>query len=326
MRLPLTLPARDDRPFDVLAAGLNSVDLVPVVEQYPPWDGKAELLDLAERTGGQTATTAVAVARLGWRTRYVGRVGDDRYGRLTLDALSATGVDVTAVRIVPGARSRCAVVLVERRTGARTVLWQREAAVALQPGDATDAMVAGARLVHGDCQDPLALADIARRARAQGACTVLDIEAARPGTDALLAQTDVVIATGEFATTYTGQASLGAALAALQAGCGAAIVCVTLGPEGSLARCAGREIRTPGYEVDVVDTTGAGDVFRAGFIAGWLRGGETAELEDVLRYANASAALACRALGAMAAVPSADDVEALMVAQALRPASHGRTR
>lgn len=326
MRLPLPLLPRDARPYDVLGAGLNSVDLVPVVERYPAWDGKAELVDLTERTGGQTATTAVAASTLGWRTRYVGRIGDDRYGRLTLDALSAAGVNVSSVRVVPGARSRCAVVLVERQTGNRTVLWQRDAAVALQPDDAPDAVVATSRIVHGDCQDPVALADIAGRARRHGARTVLDIEAARPGTDDLLRQIDVVIATGDFATSYTGETQVGAALAALQERSGAMVVCVTLGPEGSLARCAGQEVRTAAFRVPVVDTTGAGDVFRAGFMAGWLRSGDDAQLEDILRYANASAALACRALGAMAAVPTAEDVEALLRGEQPAPRPAGPAR
>jgi sulfofructose kinase len=226
-------------------------------------------------------------------------------------------VDVAGVTIVAGAPSRFAVVIVERGTGSRTVLWHRDPRVAVQPGDVADAVIREARIVHGDDQDPLTLASVARRGRAAGARTVIDVEAVRPGVDVLLAEIDVVIATAAFAETYTGRSGPGEALAALQATCGAPVVCVTLGEEGSLARCAGHEIRTPGFHVRVADTTGAGDVFRAGFIAGWLRGGPDAELEDVLRYANAAAALACRAVGAMAAAPAAAEVEALLRGEAM---------
>ena len=73
---------------------------------------------------------------------------------------------------------------------------------------------------------------------------------------------------------------------------------MTLGEAGSLAWCNGREIRTPAFQVDCVDSTGAGDVFRGGFAAACLRDAATADVEDVLRYANAVAALNCRALGA----------------------------
>jgi sugar/nucleoside kinase (ribokinase family) len=92
----------------------------------------------------------------------------------------------------------------------------------------------------------------------------------------------------------------------------ARLVCVTLGAEGSLARCGGREIRTPALHVDSVDSTGAGDAFRGGFAAGCLRapGGE---IEDALLYANAVAGLNCRALGARGGMPTAAEVEGALL-------------
>jgi sulfofructose kinase len=94
---------------------------------------------------------------------------------------------------------------------------------------------------------------------------------------------------------------------------GATLVCATLGEAGSLAVTDDGDIRTPGFAVSVVDTTGAGDVFRGGFISGWLRGGAEAQTEDVLRYANAAAALKCRALGARAGIPTHAEVARLLM-------------
>jgi sugar/nucleoside kinase (ribokinase family) len=88
-------------------------------------------------------------------------------------------------------------------------------------------------------------------------------------------------------------------------------VCVTLRGSGSLTGCSGREIRTPPFKVDCIDSTGAGDVFRDAFAAGCLampRG----DLEEVLRFANAAAALNCRALGSRGALPTAGEVERLV--------------
>jgi sulfofructose kinase len=93
---------------------------------------------------------------------------------------------------------------------------------------------------------------------------------------------------------------------------GAAVVCVTLGNRGCLARVAGREIRTPAFSVPCVDTTGAGDAFRGGFAAGCLEC-RAGDIEDVLAYANAVAALNCRALGARGGMPTKAEVEALLV-------------
>jgi sulfofructose kinase len=94
----------------------------------------------------------------------------------------------------------------------------------------------------------------------------------------------------------------------------ATIVCATLGEHGSLARCGGREIRTPAFQVDCVDTTGAGDVFRGAFAAACLRSPDV-DVEDVLDYANAAAALNCRALGARGGIPTPQEVEDLLWAR-----------
>src|SRR5476649_908622 len=90
----------------------------------------------------------------------------------------------------------------------------------------------------------------------------------------------------------------------------APLVCVTLGAQGSLARCNGREIRTEGFPVDCVDSTGAGDVFRGGFVSACLRWPD-GDVEDLLAYANAAASLNCRALGARGALPTQAEVDHL---------------
>ena len=133
-----------------------------------------------------------------------------------------------------------------------------------------------------------------------------------PGVDALLAHIDVIIAAQGFPSALTGYSGVGRALAALEQAYPRAILCVTLGEEGSLARCAGREVRTGGFPIACLDSTGAGDVFRAGFISGWLAAGDAALLEKVLAYANAAAALSCRAIGGRGALPTAAEVETLL--------------
>lgn len=310
MRIPLDLPP--PRPLDVLAVGLNSVDLLTVVDGHPVPDGKMRMVEFAELPGGQCATAAVALARLGCRTGYVGRVGDDAFGRTTLDSLRREGVDVAHVVTVPGATSQFAVILVDRRSGTRTVIWNRHPDLDMIPADVPAPAVAAARVLHVDCHETAAVTAAAMAARAAGTRTVIDVERVRPGIDLLLRQMDVVIAAEAFPAELTGHAALGAALHALQRESGAAVVCVTLGSEGSLALSQGREIRTPAFRVPVVDTTGAGDVFRAGFIAGWLQAGEGAVLEDVLRWANAVAALKCRALGARTGCPRLAELHALL--------------
>ncbi len=310
MRLPIELPP--SRAYDVTAVGENSIDLVAVVDGHPAPNSKVQMRDFARLPGGETATAAVALARMGLKVRYVGRVGDDDFGRQGLDSLRRDGVDVASVVTVPGATSRFAVILVDAVAGHRTVLWALDQGLQMAPDDVPATAGDDSRVLLVNSQEPVPMAAAVERARRGGARAVVDVERVRPGIDRLLRTMDVVIAADGFPEAYSGRAERGAALAALQAECGAAVVCVTLGEEGSLARAMGQEIRTSAFPVDVVDTTGAGDVFRAGFVAGWLAAGPEAELEHVLRWANAMAALNCRGLGARAARSTRADVEALL--------------
>ena len=181
----------------------------------------------------------------------------------------------------------------------------------LEPSDVSRDAVTAGRLLLVDAQDVAASARAAKFARDAGLPTIADVDKVRPGLGELLGHVDAIIASEDFPTQLTGHEHLGHALAAMAREFGAPLVCVTLGKEGSLAWCQGRELRTPAFAVDCVDSTGAGDLFRAGFAAACLRA-DVQDLETALGYANAVAALNCRALGARGAIPSADEVERLM--------------
>jgi sulfofructose kinase len=144
--------------------------------------------------------------------------------------------------------------------------------------------------------------------------TVIDVEKVRPGITDLLQHIDAIIAAEAFPTALTGYEDPGRAIEAMAREYGAQFTCVTLGDAGSLAWCNGRQIRTPAFQVDCLDSTGAGDVFRGAFIAACLRAPE-GDIEDVLAYANAAAALNCRALGARASIPGPAEVAQLLTTQ-----------
>ena len=311
MRIPFTLAPRTARSFDVVGLGQNSVDLVVLTAEYPAANTAQHVLRFARLPGGQIATALAACARLGWAARYVGRFGGDDLGTLARESLVREGVDVTASQTVADAANRFAVVLVDARTGDRTVLWDRDPKLSMEPGEVPRDVVTSGRLLIVDAQESGASTQAARCAREAGIPTVLDVDQVAPGVEQLLEQIDVVIAAEGFPSALTGYDDPGRALEAMARQCRASIVCVTLGVEGSLARCGGREIRTPARAIDCVDSTGAGDAFRGGFVAGCLRapGGD---LEDALNYATAVAALNCRAIGAQSGLPTPDEVEQLL--------------
>jgi sulfofructose kinase len=314
VRIPFAIPAGETRPFDVVGFGLNSVDLLAVVAEFPVPGSKQRLQRVARLPGGQIATAMATCARLGWRARYIGRFGSDDLGAVSRDSLTADGVDISASQIMAGATNQFAIIVVDGRTGERTVMWDRHPALNMDPADVPRDAVTSGRLLIVDCHQTSAAAQAARYARAAHIPTIIDVEKVRPGIADLLQNIDVIIAAEEFPAALTGHEDLGEALGLIGRDFAAPLVCVTLGAKGSLAWCNGREIRTPAFQVDCVDSTGAGDCFRGAFAAACLRMPD-ADVEDVLAYANAVAALNCRALGSRGALPTPAEVEQLMLAR-----------
>ncbi len=263
-------------PVDVVTIGENSLDFVAVVAPGAGTGDKRPLAEFGIQSGGQTATAAVACARLGLRARYLGAFGGDDWGRRLHAALADAGVEVVAVWR-PGVTNRLAVVLVDE-TGERTILEYRDPALALSESEVPASAVADARVLIVDGTSLPVAIRAAQHARDAGVRTIVDVDRVETDTPRLLAAVDVVVAPASFVTAVTGLAAPGAALHALAAACPRAeVVVATMGADGLLAMAAGREFRTPGFRVPVVDTTGAGDAFRAGLAAAWVRGGARAD-------------------------------------------------
>jgi sulfofructose kinase len=313
VRIPFRILPAGAKPFDVAGFGLNSVDYLAVVAEHPASNSKQRLQRFARLPGGEVATAMVACARLGWRARYIGAFGDDDLGELSRQSLVSEGVDVTSARTVAGATNQFAVIIVDARSGNRTVLWDRHPALTPDPADLPKEAITSGRLLIVDCHETAASTQAARYAREAGIPTIIDVEKVRPGILELLQNIDAIIAAQDFPTALTGHEDMGRALAAIGRDSGAQLVCVTLGVEGSLTWCNGREIRTPPFPVGCVDSTGAGDAFRGAFAAACLRGPDD-DVEHVLIYANAAAALNCRALGARGGLPTAAEVDQLLEA------------
>jgi sulfofructose kinase len=309
VRIPIAVPApRAAGGVEVVGVGQNTVDHLCVVDAFPVPDSKRRLRRYAVQPGGQVATALAALGRWGVRAAYVGTFGDDEGGRLGRASLVAHDVDVSSAPVRAGVPSQTSVILVEAATGERTVLWDRSPGLALAPAEVPCARIEDARALLVDGVDGPAARTAVGCARAAGVPVVGDVDGSAADAGRLLPLLDVVLVSREFACRRTGAGDAGAALGALARECAAAVVGVTLGPEGVLASAGGRELRVPGFRVAAIDATGAGDVFHAGFIWAMLAG---RDLEDGLRLAAAAAALQCTQLGGRAAIPALADVRAL---------------
>ncbi|MFN2499129.1 MAG: carbohydrate kinase family protein [Pyrinomonadaceae bacterium] len=265
MRFPFTLPS--GKQFDAAGFGVNAVDHLLVVPEFPHSDTKGRLIEHKQGAGGQTASAIVALQRLGMRTTYAGRFGADTEGRFGLQSLKDEGVDVEFAEAIEGARTQVGYIIIEAKRGERTVIWDRDERLAYSIHDAPIEFAGRARVIHLDSHDPLACAAMAREARASGTIVSADIDNVYEGLPDLLPLVDVLISSKEFPRLLTGIEDAHAALLEIKARYGCAIVGLTKGGRGATIYCGGELLETSAFQVPggCVDTTGAGDAFHGGF-------------------------------------------------------------
>ena len=299
MDFPFQLP--DDKEFDAVGFGLNAVDHLIVVPQYPAFDTKVRLLEHRRSAGGQSATAMVGLQRLGRRTAYAGRLALMTKA-VWFSVLREEKVDLEFAEVVEGARNQAAFILIDARNGERTIIWDRDERLAYQPADAPLQLASRGRVLHLDAHDPLACVRMAEAARSSGTIVSADIDSVYEGLPELLPLVDILISSRELPHRVTGISDERASLVELKARYACAVVGMTMGKRGALIYCEGQFLEAPAFEVPggCRDTTGAGDAFHAGFLYGLLRG---EDIETSLQFANATAALKCKDLGDGHATP-----------------------
>lgn len=301
MRFPIEPPA--NKPFDAVGFGLNAVDHLVVVPEYPAFDTKMRLLEHKQSAGGQTATAMVSLRRLGLKTAYAGRFGSDPEGLFGLATLKDDDVNVDFAEVVEGATNQIAFITIDVRSGERTIVWDRDERLAYKPEEAPREFGSLGRVLHLDAHDPPACVRVAKDARKSGTIVSADIDNVYEGLPELLPLIDILIGSKEFPHRVTGITDERAALIELHQRYGCAIVGMTIGAAGAVVYCDGEFIDSPGYRAPggCRDTTGAGDAFHGGFLYGFLT---DQDLETSLKLGNAVAAIKCSALGARTALPT----------------------
>jgi sulfofructose kinase len=295
--------------FDVLGIGLNATDTLLLLPEFPPYAGKVPFTEEILSPGGQVATAIVSCARLGLKSRYIGTIGDDLRGRIQWDSLEATGVDVSGVIVREGCPNQTAYILIDQRTGERTVLWQRPSCLRLSPDDIKPEDILSARMLHLDGYDTEAAAKAASLARSAGIPVSLDVDTPYPHFEAVLKNVDYLVASSTWPARWTGETDPFVALDRLQKEFGFKIAAMTLGEYGSMALSNGRYVYSPAFGVHCADTTGAGDAFHGGFCFAMLEG---MPLEEALQFSNAAAALNCTAIGARGHIATRKEVDDLV--------------
>ena len=292
---------------DLVGVGLNATDTLIHLSAYPARGSKVEFHHATILPGGQAASTIVACQTWGLSTRYVGKLGDDEAAALHRREFARTGVDARLIT-VPNAASPQSIILVDAG-GERTVLNLRDPHLQLQPADLDRSWIVNARAVHVDGLETAAATLATGWARQAGIPTVADLDELYPGVEDLIANIDYLIVSRDFPFMLTGERNLEKALQLIKRRFGCTLAAATLGEQGVLAWDGAQFHSRAAYHVPVADTTGAGDIFHAGFIYGLLQGWP---LSRQLDFACAAAALNCTATGARGNIGTVDAIEKLM--------------
>lgn len=295
--------------FDVVGVGLNATDTLILVPKFPAYAGKVAFSEEILSPGGQVASAMVACAELGLRVKYIGTVGDDERGRIQMESLRGSGIDLEDVQIRRGCPNQTAYILIDESTGERTVLWRREDSLRLEPEEVRPEMIASARMLHIDGHDTPAVARAASIARQHGIPVTVDVDTIYHGFEAVLPNVDYLIASSEFPGQWTSERDPFKALEMIQSEYKMKVAAMTLGAHGALALCDGRYFYSPAFVVNCVDTTGAGDVFHGAFCYAILQG---MSLQEALDISNAMAALNCMAIGARGGIKLLGQARSLM--------------
>jgi len=302
--------------YEVVGVGCAASDTLCIYEGDIDADSKMQVHDMTHQGGGLVGTGLVAVARLGGKCRFLGKVGDDAVGTSIRSEFEREGVDVSGLVMVPGMSGICSFCVVNPKKGIRTIFFSMDRVPALGPEDIVRDQVLSAGILYVDGFLLQGAIQAARWAREAGRTVVMDAELTDPDNDILMDLSTHVVASHAFARSRVGdiapQQAARALFERLRVKDPAKVVGVTAGVQGSYFISAAGEFHQPSFEVKVVDTTGCGDVFHGAFVYGLTQGWE---LRRVVRFASAVAAIKATKLGGRAGIPSRAEAEKFLAAQ-----------
>ena len=298
---------------DVIGLGMAVVDVVIRLRDMPRWDNPGSVSGFALADGGPAGTACAVAATFGIRTGFIDTVGSDEMAVRKLRSLEESGVDISHMVRRDGPESHVVIVYVHEETGERYFSFLRGfVSQPVQPEELDRDYVVSAPYLHLDGTHIEAALQAARWMHEAGGTVVLDAaKTDRPVPSpmrALVAETDVLVCGSGFGAMLTGQEELWQAGRAIL-DMGPRVVVQTEGADGSYTVSPDDQFHIPAFRVDVIDTTGAGDVFHGAYLVGLVRGWD---LRRTATFATAVSAIHCTVLGNRKGIPSMEEVDAFL--------------
>ena len=293
----------------IVGIGACVMDTLISLPHYPAEDTKLRALSTKQAGGGPVATGLVAAAKLGESAAYLGVLSGDAAGDFLLSDFEKYGVKTDCVDILSGYRAFTSTIWLSAETTSRTCVFDKGNLPSLKLNDRMKDAVADAALLMVDGNELDAAVEAAKHARANGTKVLYDCGGLYANVERLLAHTDIMIPSEEFAMGHTGCDSAEAAAKELYRRYAPLVVVVTQGKRGGLLYDGNKTVAYPIYPANVVDSNGSGDVFHGAFAAGVVKG---YDFLKCCHFASAVSALKCTGVGARESVPAFDTVKAYM--------------
>lgn len=288
--------------IDVLVIGRNCVDYLAVIRNYPAENQKTPILSTYREGGGQAGTAACCVATLGGKVALIAKVGNDRHGKYCLERLKAMKVQTEYVEVIQGGKTPAAHVFITASSGDRTIFYEKNQLPPLCPKAHFDHLCLNARTILLDPESTY-LATWLQCIQRASVKIIYDCERWRKGMKKMMAVADYFIPCREFLDDPEldlKETSLDGKMRLLKQQLRGDLI-VTLGAEGAAYLHNNTFYHLPALDIDVVDTTGAGDNFHGAFALAisWKM-----DIHQAVRFAIAVASLSCQDYGGRIAVPN----------------------
>ena len=299
--------------FDVLVIGRSCLDVIAVVNQFPKENQKLPLEFRLTEGGGQGGTASCCISRLGGRVAYVGKLGDDEEGKFCLQRIMDFGVSPEFIDIVAGGKTPLAYVFITADSGARSIVYERNALPKLDIDSKIKNLARQAKVVLLD-PEVTHLGGPLKKIAGSDVKVVYDCERWQPGIEDIMLTADFFMPSSEFLAASElkfKDLNFGQSIRQLKARVAGTLI-VTRGEKGACFITGNTLYHVPVPDVRAVDTVGAGDNFHAAFALAVSRG---FGLQQAVKFSVAVASLSCREYGGRQGVPTWE--EALKVANSL---------
>ncbi|MBE6655714.1 MAG: hypothetical protein E7609_02445 [Ruminococcaceae bacterium] len=293
----------------IVGIGACVADTLYTIQAYPKEDTKTRALSSKCAGGGPCATGLVAASKLSESTAYIGVLSSDANGAFLKKDFEKYGVSTEYIKLLDGYRSFASVIWLCADTTARTCVFDRGDLPALSLDEAQKRAICDADILMVDGNEMDAALEGARIARANGTRVLYDCGGLYDRVGELLALTDIMIPSEEFALGHTGEKTAEDAARVLFERYSPAVVVITQGKRGGILFDGKNAVSYPIYPAEVVDSNGSGDVFHGAFAAGLAKG---FDFITCCHFSSAVSALKCMGVGARESVPDFDTVKNYM--------------